>query len=88
MAAPTISDTENVAKIAHDSGVAPGRPAAIHTNDEFEDLAASFNRMLRHLSEGQAELEQVNSMLDGKVDEILAHLSDDTTHTQGPCATE
>src|SRR5947209_20319252 len=32
--------------------------ADIHTNDEFEDLAASFNKMLAHLIETQGELQQ------------------------------
>ena len=44
--------------------------ADIHTNDEFEDLADSFNRMLRHMVETQEELENVNSDLDGKVDQL------------------
>jgi len=44
--------------------------AEIHTNDEFEDLAQSFNRMLRHLTDTQAELRRVNKDLDGKVDEL------------------
>ena len=44
--------------------------ADIHTNDEFEELATAFNRMLRHLTETQAELRQVNENLDAKVDEL------------------
>ena len=44
--------------------------AEIQTNDEFEDLAHSFNRMLRHLTDTQAELRRVNKDLDGKVDEL------------------
>jgi two-component system sensor histidine kinase BarA len=44
--------------------------ADIHTNDEFEDLAHSFNRMLRHITDAQAELHRVNTDLDGKVDEL------------------
>ncbi len=44
--------------------------AEINTNDEFEDLAQSFNRMLRHLTDAQAELRRVNSDLDVKVDEL------------------
>ncbi len=44
--------------------------AEIHTNDEFEELAASFNRMLRHLTDTQAELRQVNKDLDSKVDQL------------------
>lgn len=48
--------------------------ADIHTNDEFEDLAASFNKMLVHLVETQGELQNANTQLDHKVDE-LAHLN-------------
>jgi signal transduction histidine kinase len=44
--------------------------AEIHTNDEFEDLADSFNRMLRHLVDAQEELRRTNAELDGKVDEL------------------
>lgn len=44
--------------------------AEIQTNDEFEELAHSFNRMLRHLTEAQSELRRVNTDLDGKVDEL------------------
>jgi signal transduction histidine kinase len=44
--------------------------ADIQTDDEFEELGASFNRMLRHLVEAQEELRSVNSDLDGKVDEL------------------
>ncbi len=44
--------------------------AEIHTGDEFEQLADSFNRMLRHLTEAQAELQRVNEELDAKVDEL------------------
>ena len=44
--------------------------AEIHTGDEFEELAVAFNRMLRHLVTAQEELRQVNTDLDGKVDEL------------------
>jgi signal transduction histidine kinase len=44
--------------------------AEINTNDEFEELAGAFNRMLRHLTEAQAELRQVNVDLDAKVDQL------------------
>lgn len=44
--------------------------ADLHTGDEFEDLAVAFNRMLRHLTEVQEEIRQVNVSLDGKVDEL------------------
>jgi len=44
--------------------------AEIHTNDEFEELADAFNRMLRHLIEAQGELRNLNASLDAKVDEL------------------
>jgi two-component system, NarL family, sensor histidine kinase BarA len=44
--------------------------AEINTNDEFEDLAHSFNRMVRHMTEAQSELQEVNHNLDAKVDEL------------------
>ena len=44
--------------------------ASIQTRDEFEDLAASFNRMLRHLVDAQSELRSVNFDLDAKVDQL------------------
>ena len=44
--------------------------ADIQTGDEFEDLATSFNRMLRHLVDAQQELQKSNSTLDAKVDEL------------------
>jgi len=44
--------------------------ADIHTNDEFEELATSFNKMLRHLVESQGNLRTANDELDGKVDEL------------------
>jgi signal transduction histidine kinase len=48
--------------------------AEIKTNDEFEDLAVSFNKMLVHLVDMQGELREANRELDDKVDE-LAHLN-------------
>jgi len=44
--------------------------ADIHTSDEFEELAASFNKMLRNLIEAQGALRQVNTDLDAKVDQL------------------
>ncbi|MEX1231177.1 MAG: ATP-binding protein [Planctomycetaceae bacterium] len=44
--------------------------ADIRTGDEFEELSQAFNRMLRYLVTVQEELRQVNSNLDGKVDEL------------------
>ncbi|MCA9194486.1 MAG: HAMP domain-containing protein [Planctomycetales bacterium] len=46
--------------------------ASIDTGDEFNDLANAFNRMLRHMTEGQAKLQKLNSELDIRVDQ-LAH---------------
>lgn len=44
--------------------------AEIQTGDEFEDLATSFNKMLRHLVDTQAEIRNMNKDLDAKVDEL------------------
>lgn len=44
--------------------------ADIHTSDEFEELASSFNKMLRHLMDAQGELRTVNHDLDAKVDQL------------------
>lgn len=43
--------------------------AELNTGDEFEELARSLNRMLRHLVDSQIELQNVNRDLDRKVDE-------------------
>lgn len=44
--------------------------AEIQTGDELEELAASFNRMLRRLLRQQDALQEVNEELDGKIDQI------------------
>lgn len=44
--------------------------AVIETGDEFEELGAAFNRMLRQLLRQQDELREVNEELDGKIDEL------------------
>ncbi len=44
--------------------------AEIQTGDEFEELAASFNRMLRRLLRQQDSLKEVNEELDAKIDQI------------------
>ncbi len=44
--------------------------ADIRTGDEFEELSQAFNRMLRHMMTVQDELRQLNTDLDGKVDEL------------------
>ncbi len=50
--------------------------ANIDTGDEFNELADAFNRMLRHMREGQEELRTVNSELDLRVDQLAqANLS-------------
>ena len=44
--------------------------ADIHTGDEFEELAAAFNRMLRQLLRQQDTLQDVNWELDAKIDQL------------------
>ncbi|QDU92686.1 sensor histidine kinase [Lignipirellula cremea] len=44
--------------------------AEIHTNDEFEELAASFNKMLQHLTDAQQEMRDLNVDLDARLDEL------------------
>ncbi|MEM9185972.1 MAG: HAMP domain-containing sensor histidine kinase, partial [Planctomycetota bacterium] len=44
--------------------------ADINTGDEFEELAAAFNRMLRRLLRQQDALQDVNGELDSKVDQL------------------
>jgi two-component system, NarL family, sensor histidine kinase BarA len=43
---------------------------SVDTEDEFNELAESFNRMLRHLTETQDQLQTVNDELDLRVDEL------------------
>ncbi len=42
----------------------------IDTDDEFYELSDAFNRMLRHLTETQVELQKVNTILDTRVDQL------------------
>ena len=42
----------------------------IDTDDEFYELSDAFNRMLRHLTETQLEIQKVNSVLDNRVDQL------------------
>lgn len=44
--------------------------AVIETDDEFRELADAFNRMLRHMTETQDQLQDVNSELDSRVDQL------------------
>lgn len=44
--------------------------AALDTEDEFRELADAFNRMLRHLTETQDQIQEVNQELDGRVDQL------------------
>ena len=44
--------------------------AEIHTNDEFEELASAFNRMMRSIVDAQDALRHLNVNLDNKVDEL------------------
>ncbi len=42
----------------------------IDTGDEFNELGDAFNRMLRHMTEGQQKLQTLNSELDIRVDQL------------------
>lgn len=44
--------------------------AVIETEDEFRELGDAFNRMLRHMTETQDELQSVNAELDSRVDQL------------------
>ena len=44
--------------------------ATIETEDEFRELADAFNRMLRHLTETQDQIQEVNHELDARVDQL------------------
>ena len=44
--------------------------ASIDTEDEFRQLADAFNRMLRHLTETQDQIQDVNRELDARVDQL------------------
>ena len=44
--------------------------AVVETEDEFRELADAFNRMLRHLTETQDEIQSVNNELDARVDQL------------------
>ena len=44
--------------------------ATIETEDEFRELADAFNRMLRHLTETQDQIQEVNNELDARVDQL------------------
>ncbi len=44
--------------------------ADINTDDEFHELGEAFNRMLRHLTETQDQLKNLNQALDQKVDQL------------------
>jgi signal transduction histidine kinase len=42
------------------------------TDDEFSELSDSFNRMLRHLTEAQFQLQTANDKLDSQVDDLAS----------------
>lgn len=42
----------------------------LDTGDEFNELADAFNRMLRHMTDGQEKLQNLNSELDVRVDQL------------------
>ncbi|MGV3484901.1 MAG: sensor histidine kinase [Planctomycetaceae bacterium] len=44
--------------------------AVIESEDEFRELGDAFNRMLRHMTETQDQLQTVNGELDSRVDQL------------------
>lgn len=44
----------------------------VDSDDDFSELSDSFNRMLRHLTETQFELQTVNDELDSRIDELAS----------------
>jgi two-component system, NarL family, sensor histidine kinase BarA len=44
--------------------------ANIDTGDEFNELGDAFNRMLRHMTEGQTKLRELNYELDLKIEQL------------------
>ncbi|MEM9826490.1 MAG: ATP-binding protein [Planctomycetota bacterium] len=44
--------------------------AVIETDDEFRELADAFNRMLRHMTETNDQIKNVNQELDARVDQL------------------
>jgi two-component system sensor histidine kinase BarA len=49
-----------------------GMEFRVDTDDEFSELSESFNRMLRHLTETQTELQTVNRELDLRIDDLAS----------------
>ena len=44
----------------------------VETDDEFAELSDSFNRMLRHITSTQKEIQAVNQELDSRIDELAS----------------
>lgn len=44
----------------------------VDTDDEFAELSDSFNRMLRHITSTQKEIQAVNNELDSRIDELAS----------------
>ncbi|MEI8210859.1 MAG: ATP-binding protein [Planctomycetota bacterium] len=44
----------------------------VDTDDEFSELSDSFNRMLRHVTEAQFQLQTANDKLDSQVDDLAS----------------
>jgi signal transduction histidine kinase len=44
----------------------------VETDDEFAELSDSFNRMLRHITSTQKEIQAVNKELDSRIDELAS----------------
>ena len=45
---------------------------SVDTDDEFAKLSESFNRMLRHITATQKEIQAVNQELDSRIDELAS----------------
>ena len=45
---------------------------SVETDDEFAKLSESFNRMLRHITANQKEIQAVNQELDSRIDELAS----------------
>jgi signal transduction histidine kinase len=63
-----VSHLRDVANAVREGDVE--QRAAIRTGDEFEELGAAFNRMLRQLLSQQSELRESKSELDERLDEL------------------
>jgi signal transduction histidine kinase len=59
------------------------RRVAVHTGDEVEELAASFNSMVQRLKESRREIEAWNRTLEGRVEERTQSLQQTQLELEG-----